>query len=57
MSATSNSPVRPASVTGMPEGARSWVAVALVRVAVAACAFVFSGHVVDGAGQASLVGP
>jgi hypothetical protein len=57
MSVTSNSAARPASVTGIPDGVGFWVVVALVLVAIAAGAFVFSGHVPDGAAQAPYVGP
>ncbi len=57
MSAMSNSAPHRADVRGIPGGMRFWVVAALVIVAVAACACVFSGHVADAAGQAQLVGP
>jgi hypothetical protein len=58
MSVTSNSAARPASVKGIPEGMGFWVVIAIVLVAIAAGAFVFSGHMMpDGVAQAPYVGP
>jgi hypothetical protein len=53
----SNNAARPAGVTFTPEGVGFWILVALVLLAVAACAFLFADYVADGAGQASLVAP
>jgi hypothetical protein len=49
---------RPPFASALVLAVRFWIVVALVLVAVAACAFDFSGHVADvGADQAPLIGP
>ena len=46
-----------ARVTGSREAVGLWIVVALVVVAVAACAFAFPADVADGAGPATFVAP